>query len=145
FIFRDLLTPHVNWQASYQLVHTDRVYENGPLGIGFQPESLEYGKYAGTIQTAGLRGTAQLTSWTSFTAGYEFERETYFDNQDNNLPGPERIIEKTSLHQNSNSGYFATQLSLLNQRLQISFSGRLQNYSLSTPDFAYSGTQNPYA
>ena len=145
FIFRDLLTPHVNWQASYQLVHTDRVYENGPLGIGFQPEALDYGKYAGTIQTAGLRGTAQLTPWMSFTAGYEFERETYFDHQDNNLPSPERVIEKTSLHQDSNSEYFATQLSLLNQRLQISLSGRAQNYSLSTPDFIYSGTQNPYA
>jgi iron complex outermembrane receptor protein len=145
FIFRDLLTPRVNWQASYQLVHTDRVYENGPLGIGFQPESLDYGKYAGTIQTAGLRGTAQLTPWMSLTGGYEFEREDYFDHQDNNLPGPDRIIERTNLHQNSNSDFFAAQLSLLNQQLQVSLSGRAQNYSLSTPDFEYSGTQNPYA
>ncbi len=145
FIFRDLLTSRVNWQASYQLVHTDRVYENGPLGIGFQPEALDYGKYAGTIQTAGLRGTAQVTPWLNFTAGYEFEREDYFDHQDNNLPDPYRVIERTSLHQNSNSGYFTTQLSLFNQRLQISLSGRVQDYSLSTPDFVYSGTQNPYA
>ncbi len=145
FIFRDLLTPRVNWQASYQLVHTDRVYENGPLGIGFQPEALDYGKYAGTIQTAGLRGTAQLTPWMSLTAGYEFEREDYFDHQGNNLPAPDRIIERTNIHQNSNSGFFATQLSLLNQRLQISLSGRAQNYLLSTPDFQYGGTQNPYA
>jgi vitamin B12 transporter len=145
FIFRDLLTPRVNWQASYQLVHTDRVYQNGPLGIGFQPESLDYGKYAGTIQTAGLRGTAQLTPWMTFTAGYEFEREDYFDHQDNNLPGPDRVIERTNLHQNSSGEFFAAQLSLLNQRLQVSLSGRVQNYSLSTPDFEYSGTQNPYA
>ncbi len=145
FIFRDLLTPRINWQASYQLVHTDRVYENGPLGIGFQPHALDYGKYAGTIQTTGLRGTAQLTPWMSFTAGYEFEREDYFDHQDNNLPDPFRIIERTNLHQNSSSEFFAAQLSLLHQRLQISLSGRAQTYSLSTPDFVYSGTGNPYA
>lgn len=145
FIFRDVLTPRLNWQASYQLVHTGRVYENGPLGIGFQPEALSYGNYVGTIQTANIKGVAQLTSWWSLTGGYEFERENYFDHQDNNLAAPELVIERTRLHQNSNSGFFASQLSFLDHRLQVSLSGRAQNYSLSTPEFEYSGTMNPYA
>jgi vitamin B12 transporter len=145
FIFRDLLTPKVNWQASYQLVHTARTYENGPVGIGFQPAALDYENYVGTIQTANVRATGQLTPWMSLTGGYEFERENYFDHQDNNLPAPDLIIERTRLHQNSSSGFFAAQFSLLNHRLQVSLSGRAQTYSVSTPEFQYSGTQNPYA
>jgi vitamin B12 transporter len=144
FIFRHIATPKVNWQASYQLVHTSRTYENGPLGIGFQPTGLDYGNYVGTIQTANVRGTAQLNSWMSLTGGYEFERESYFDHQNNNLPAPDLVTERTNLHQNSNSAFFAAQLGLLSHRLQISLSGRAQSYSLSTPEFQYSGSVNPY-
>jgi iron complex outermembrane receptor protein len=145
FIFRDILTPQVNWQASYQLVHTTRVYDNGPLGIGYQPEGRDYGTYTGTIHTAGLRGTAQIAPWISLTGGYEFEREDYSDYQNNNLPAPQSIIERTHIQQSSNSGFFATQISLLDRRLQISLSGRAQNYNVSTPQFQYAGTDNPYA
>ncbi len=145
FIFRHQLTPRLNWQASYQLVHTNRLYENGPVGIGFQPGGLDYGAYAGTIQTGSLRATAQLNSWMSVTGGYEFEREDYSDHQDNNLPGTDRVVERTRSHQNSNSGFFATQLSLLDRRLQISLSGRAQSFMVSTPNFQYGGVQNPYA
>jgi vitamin B12 transporter len=144
FIFRYIATPKVNWQASYQLVHTSRTYENGPLGIGFQPAALDYSNYVGTIQTVNVRGTAQLNSWMSLTGGYEFERESYFDHQNNNLPVPDLVTERTNLHQNSNSAFFATQLGLMGRRLQISVSGRAQNYSFSTPDFQYSGSANPY-
>ncbi len=134
-----------NWQASYQLIHTDRVYNNGPVGLGFQPSALDFSDYAGTINTAGLRATAQLTSWMSVTGGYEFERENYFDHQDNNVAPPDRIVERTRSRQESNSAFFASQLSFLDRRLQISFSGRDQNYTVLTPSFQYAGAQNPYA
>ena len=143
-VFRDLLTPNLNWQASYQLVHTGRIYDNGPVGIGFQPTALNYGEYDGTIHTAGLRATAQLASWIGVTGGYEFERENYFDHQDNNLPSFQRISERTRAFQNSNAGFFAAQLNFLNRRLQLSFSGRAQSFQLSKPDFDYAGAVNPY-
>jgi vitamin B12 transporter len=143
-IFRDLLTPKLNWQASYQIVHTGRIYDNGPVGIGFQPAARNYGEYDGTIDTAGLRATAQLASWISVTGGYEFERENYFDHQDNNLPSFQRISERTRAFQNSNAGFFAAQMNFLDRRLQLSFSGRAQSFQLSKPDFDYAGAVNPY-
>lgn len=144
FVFRDLVTPSFNWQASYQLVHTGRAYDNGPLGIGYQPAADDVSQYMGTINTIGLRGTAQPTSWLTLTGGYEYERENYSDYQNNNLPGPDLITEWTHSHQASNAGYFAAQFALLHRRLQISLSGRLQDFQLASPEFQYSGTTNPY-
>ncbi len=103
-----------------------------------------YSQYVGTINTAGLRGTAQLTPWLSFTGGYEFEQENYFDHQDNRLPGTDLVIERTHAQQDSNAGFFAAQFAFLGRRLQISLSGRAQVFELSSPQFQYSGAANPY-
>ena len=145
FTFRDLLSPKASWQASYQVVHNWRNYQNGPLGIGYQPTALNYSKYAGTIQTANISATGQIAPWLSLTGGYEFERENYFDNLDNHLPDPMRIIETTRIAQDSNSGFFASQFTFFQRRLQVSASGRLQAFSLSAPSLQYFGSENPYA
>lgn len=144
FIFRQIVTSRFNWQASYQRVHTDRVYENGPVGIGFQPLTPSYGNYVGDIDTADVRGISQLTSWLGVTAGFEFEREHYFDHQDDNAVAPYRVIEHTYARQFSLAPYFASQMTFLNRQLQVSFSGRAQIFRLSRPTFQYSGAENPY-
>ena len=41
FIFRQILAPRFSWQTSYQRVHTDRVYENGPVGVGLPTHSTQ--------------------------------------------------------------------------------------------------------
>jgi iron complex outermembrane receptor protein len=133
-----------DWQANYQRVITSRVYENGPGGVGYQPEADNYGKYAGHIDTAGARATARLAPWLSLTGGYEFEHEFYLDHQDNNLLVG-RVTEWTRAHQDSQAGYFAAQASLLKRRLQISLSGRAQTFDVATPEFQYSGASNPYS
>ncbi len=143
-IFRGIVSSTFNWQGYYQLVNTGRTYENDPGGIGYQPEGHDYGTYMGTINTAGVRGMAQITPWLSITGGYEFEHESYFDHQDNNLPEPELVTERTHANQSSNAEFFAAQFGLLNRRLQISLSARAQQFELSSPDFDYSGTTNPY-
>lgn len=144
-IFRDIVAPTFNWQGYYQLVRTERIYNNGPVGIGpYQPAADNYSNYVGRIDTTGIRGSKQITSWLGITGGYEFERETYFDHQDDNLPVPENVTERTHVQQRSNAEFFAAQFSPLERRLQISLSGRLQTFSLSAPDFQYSGTENPY-
>jgi vitamin B12 transporter len=143
-IFRDVISSVVDLQASYQLVHTGRTYNDGPGGIGYQPLADDFSQYTGTINTAGLRGTARITPWFSVTGGYEYERENYFDHQNNNLPAPNLITEETHAHQQSNAGYFAAQFALLHRRLQISLSGRWQAFDLSSPNFQYNGTGNPY-
>ena len=145
FVFRQALSARAGWQASYQRVHTSRVYQNGPGGTGSQPAVSNYSRYAGDIDTLNVQGNTQLTSWMSVTGGYEFEREGYFDTQTNNLPAPRLFTERNHIHENSNAGYFASQLSLLRRRLQISISGRGQNFRLANPSFAYTGMASPYA
>lgn len=145
FIFRQILGPRFTWQASYGRVHTRRVYENRPLGVGFQPSALSYGEYTGDIDTADVRGIGQITSWMNVTGGYEFEREHYFDHQDDNVPAPNRTVERTRARQSSHAAYFASQMAFFGRQLQVSLSGRAQVFRLSQPDFQYGGTQNPYA
>ncbi len=106
FIFRQALSARAAWQASYQHVHTSRVYQNGPAGTGSQPAVSNYSRYAGDIDTLNVQGNTQLTSWMSVTGGYEFEREGYFDTQTNNLPVPRLFTERNQVHQNSNAGLF---------------------------------------
>lgn len=143
-IYRQMFTPTASWQTSYQRVHTSRVFQNGPGGGGFQPAAPNYSNYVGDIDTADVRGMIYFTPAISLTGGYEFERETYFDTQDNNLPPPRSISERTNIRQTSNTGYFAAQMGFFDRRLQVSLSGRLQAYQLSRPVFDYAGAQNPY-
>lgn len=145
FIFRQALSPRASWQTSYQRVHTSRVFENGPAGTGSQPAAANYSRYAGDIDTLNVQANGKPASWITVTGGYEFEREGYFDTQTNNLPAPRYFTERNSIHQNTNAGYFASQFSLLGRRLQISVSGRAQNFRLANPSFVYTGIPSPYA
>lgn len=145
-ILKGVISPKVNWQASYQRVDTKRVYQNGPGGVGYQPLADSYSRYQGTVDTVGGRITAVPTTWLTLIGGYEFEREVYQDHQDNNLPSPDLVIESTHAEQRSNAAYFAAQSSFFNHRLMISLSGREQTFDVSVPNFQYAGAvSNPYA
>lgn len=143
FVFRDAAA-NFNWQASYQRTHTNRVYDDGPAGTGFQPAADNHSQYLGNIDTADVHGTVQLTRHISVTGGYEFEREIYSDLQNNNLPGTRLVFEQSHVGQNSHTGYFASQFALFDRRLQISVSGRAQAFQLSKPEFQLTGTANNY-
>jgi len=143
-ILRQILTPRLNWQASYQRVHTSRVFQNGPAGTGFQPAAENYGKYVGDIDTVDARVNAVASPWLTFSAGYEFEREHYFDRQNNNLPQPRTVVSQTEVNQDANTAYFAARVSALERRLQVSLSGRGQFFRLSKPSFQLTGTANNY-
>jgi iron complex outermembrane receptor protein len=143
-VLRHMLTPRVHWQANYQRVHTNRVYSNGPAGAGYQPAAENYSHYRGDIDTADARVTAQAAPWLSFTGGYEFERENYFDRQDNHLPAPLGVVSETRAKQDAHAVYAAAQLALLGRRLQISLSGRRQTFSLERPSFQLTGAANNY-
>ncbi len=144
-ILRHALSPRASWQASYQRVHTNRVFQNGPAGTGSQPAVPNYSNYVGDIDTLNLQATAQLAGWISVTGGYEFEREGYFDTQTNNLPAPRFFAERNSIRENSHAAYFASRVNFLNHRLQITLSGRAQNFQLSHPQFQYTGLPSPFA
>lgn len=143
-VFRHQLSPHANMQASYQRVHTSRVFQNGPAGVGFQPAAENYGNYVGDIHTVDGRIHAQPAQWLSLAGGLEWEKERYFDRQDNNLPGTRRVATQTQVTQRATAVYFTSQASLLERRLQINWSGRGQFFDLDRPQFQLSGTANNY-
>ena len=144
FVFRDVVNARLQWQASYQRTHTNRVYDDGPAGTGFQPAADDHSERLGDIDIVDVHGTAQVTRFISVTGGYEFEREAYADMQTNNLPGNRLVFERTHVEQNSHTGYVASQVALLGRRLQISVSGRAQSFQLSKPSFDLTGTANNY-
>lgn len=135
----------LNWQVNYQNMHTDRIFQNGPAGIGTQPVVSNRSQFTGGVDTVDARVSFRITPWETISGGYEFERESYFNADDNRLPGPNRVSTETRIRQNSNALYLQNQLSLLSQRLQISFSGRHQSFDLQRPRFQTTGTANNYA
>lgn len=143
--FRQALHPTAEWAASFQRVHTNRIGENGPAGPGFQPLVSNFSQFVGDIDTVDTKLQWRPRQWYAFTGGYEFEREGYFNLDDNRVTGPSAVRTRTKAEQRSNALYFANQLTLAQQRLQISVSGRAQMFSLDKPDFQYTGVVNNYA
>jgi vitamin B12 transporter len=144
FKLQHILSASSSLQASYQRVHTSRIYINGPGGLGFQPAVSDYSHYVGDIDTADVRSNVRILDWNLLTAGYEFERERYADVVDNNLPSTSRLRTQTTIRQTSGSVYFQNQSGLLGKRLQISLSGRMQFFSLNRPEFQARGVTSAY-
>jgi outer membrane receptor for ferrienterochelin and colicin len=134
----------LSWQASYQNVHTQRTFTNGVLGVGFQPQALNFSDIFGDIHTADVRAYAAPRPWVNLSFGYEFEQERFHDVQDNNLPAPRRIQTETRISQDAHAGFAAAQFALAERRLQLSISGRAQGFSLSRPRLTAVGIASPY-
>ncbi len=143
-VYRQALHPMAEWVTSLQRVHTNRFSMNGPGGAGFQPVTSNYSQFVGDIDTVDTKILWRPRTWNSFTAGYEFEREGYLNLDDNRVNGPGAVRTRTVAEQRSHAAYFANQITLAQQRLQISVSGRAQHFSLDKPQFVYSGAVNNY-
>ena len=143
-IFRQALQPAAEWVTSYQRVHTNRFFRNGPGGAGFQPAVSNVSRFRGDIDTMDTKILWRPAQWYSLTGGYEFEREGYLNLDDNRMPAPATVSTRTAAAQRSNAAYFANQMTLARQRLQISLSGRAQAFQLDKPQFIYAGAANNY-
>jgi iron complex outermembrane receptor protein len=144
-IARHSFTPTVDLQGSFQRLHTNRIFQNGPAGAGTQPRVSNFSRFRGDVDTADARLYWRAAQWISFSGGYEFEHEGYLNVDDNNLPAPTTVSTRTEAAQRSHAAYFAMQNTLAKQRLQISVSGRAQAFSLDRPSFVYTGTANNYS
>ena len=142
--FQHSFSPSIGFQSSYQNVRTSRTFENGPAGFGFQPSATNFTRLDGRINTVDVRWNFVMASWNQTMAGYEFERESYHDVQDNNLPASQRIRTETSIQQDANAVYFQNQSAFLGRRLQVLVSGRAQMFSLNRPVFLAAGVTNQY-
>ena len=121
-------SPTVTTRVSYQGVTTRRDNPNGPGGIGFQPQTNSSDEFNGRLDTIQARADFKLArNW--ITAGYEWERE-YFDN----ISRP--VDARLRIDQSSHALFAQDQLQLLDRRLQISLSGRMQGFQLNQPRFS---------
>ena len=143
-----VLTHHLSSRASlratYQRVRTARTFEDGPRGSGFQPLGDNYSRYVGNIDTADVRASFEVRPDLLVTGGYEFEREGYFDHQDNHEPAPSRVDVETRIHQRAHAFFGQASWSGLSDRLHVAGAVRAQTFNLSRPELRFSGTAQNY-
>ncbi len=142
-VFAHQASERVNLRASYQRLDTNRQYRNGPQGGGFQPLSPDFSNYRGSINTADVRAFAQMGA-VLVSGGYEFERESYGDHQDNQLPGPNRVDVGTDVHQDAHALFAQGAWQGANDRLHLAASARAQIFRLARPVFRTSGVPSAY-
>jgi iron complex outermembrane receptor protein len=127
-------TPSLDYSASYQLVSNGRRYGNGPAGVDYQADSSTRSLYDGRIQTADAQFHYHLGRFNLLSGGYEFETETYAnDNTQQFVPAATNAINVT---QRSNSVFVQDQMRFLGDRLQISGAFRAQFFALDSPMFS---------
>ncbi len=137
FVVNQVINNHVVLSGYYQGLKTKRTNDNGPLGAGFQSASTSV--YDGTINT----GNAHI-NWTpndinQFTAGYEFESESY-GNDGKTPSGTANFFAKAG--QQSHTFYAQDLVNLLDGKLQLAGGVRVQKFGLDRPSFSL--TNAPY-
>lgn len=134
------LSARANLRATYQRVRTNRTFEDGPRGLGFQPIADNFSEYTGTIDTADARVSVEVRRDLLLTGGYEFEREGYDDHQDDHAPAPSRVDVSTHIRQRSHTVFGQASWQGLGDRLHVAAAVRAQTFNLSRPAFRFSGT-----
>ena len=134
-IFNHELTENSSYRLSYQGVRTNRTLGNGPAGTsGFEPLTSESSRFDGRTHTVQARLDSRIGRYNLINVGYEFERENYLNVE----TGANINID------NQNHAFFGQdQLQLMDGRLQIAASGRIQYFRLQGLQVA--GQQNPYS
>src|SRR5262249_45039532 len=134
-IWSQQLNPRISYRLTYHNVITRRRFDDGPAGLRFQPRFNVSDRIRGQTDTAEARADVRLTAWNQLSAGYEFERERYDSAHVDFAPAPLAQNNFTGAGQRSHSAFFSDQSRLLRDRLQLSFSGRLQDFTLRAPEF----------
>jgi len=148
FFFNGLLTfthrlsPAASYRIAYQGVKTRREFSDGPGGIIFEPEFNNVSRFDGRIDVVQARADVDAGPQL-FSLGYEFERETYDSPSSDENPDPaQRVNTSNGIKQRSHTLFAQDQIRLIDGRLQLSLSGRVQSFRLSEPEF--SGGPSPY-
>ena len=130
------LTGRATLRGHYHGFATSRDNRNGPGGAGFQSAFNNANRFDGRIDTGQGRIDAWLSRRHLLSAGYEFEREDYDNLSTDENPNPaSRVRAQVLVTQSSHAVFGQDQLRWLDDRLQVSLSGRLQTFRLSRPVF----------
>jgi vitamin B12 transporter len=140
-IFSQQVNDRISYHLTYHNVITRRWFDDGPAGVRFPPRFNVSDRIRGGTDTAEGRADIKLTGWNLLSGGYEFERETYDSAHLDSTPGPPVQNYYTGAGQRNHTIFFSDQSRLFKDRLQISFSGRLQNFGLRAPVFEGGGSR----
>jgi len=140
-ILQHQLTPNSSYRVAYQGVDTNRALQDGPggLGDGFNLYSSDQ-HFDGRTDTLQARTDHRVGANHLLTAGYEFEREEYYNFNTDESPNP--AISETDINQRSHALFGQDQMRFVDGQLHVSLSGRAQFFETGTPFF--SGSANPY-
>ena len=128
--------PRWNYRVSYQNVNSRRDNRNGAAGSGYQPLYNSSSVFGGQLDTVQARADAALARWNVLSAGYEWEREFYENpSSDQNPDAASRVNARAAAAQHSHAAFVQDQFRLLDERLQVTLSGRFQNFRMSQPEF----------
>lgn len=128
--------PRWNYRVSYQNVDSRRDNRNGAAGSGYQPPYNSSSVYGGRLDTLQARADATLARWNVLSAGYEWEREFYENpSTDENPVAAARVNARAAATQRSHAAFVQDQWRLLDEKLQVTLSGRFQSFRVSQPEF----------
>lgn len=138
FVFNQVVNRQFVFGGYYQALKTKRTNDNGSRGAGFQSASTSI--FDGMIHTANAHAKWSPNDLHQFTAGYEFESEEF--GNDGFTPGGSGNFFARA-RQESNTLYVQHLASLINGKLQLAGSSRVQRFSLDRPNFSL--TNAPYS
>lgn len=139
-ILQHQLTPNSSYRVAYQGIDTNRAYQDGPAGFGEFNVVTADSRFDGHTDTLQARTDHRVGANHLFTAGYEFERETYRNFNTDESPNP--ATSEIDIEQRNHAVFAQDQIRFLDGSLQLSLSGRAQFFEIGTPGF--SGSENPY-
>ncbi|MBI1353796.1 MAG: TonB-dependent receptor plug domain-containing protein [Acidobacteria bacterium] len=135
------LSPNGSYRLAYQLVDTNRSFQDGPAGPGdFEPHFSNDSRFDGRIHLFQARTNQQLGQYNLVTVGYELEREEFENLQLETDPAASS--SRIGIQQSSHALFAQDQIRLLDGRFQVALSGRAQRFDLSDPVFQ--GADTPY-
>jgi len=138
--FQHQIAPSSSYRVSYQRVDTKRRFIDGPAGPGsFEPLGGSRSNFNGYVDTVAANLSQHAGAHNLLTFGYEHEREQYFT-----FNGFDASTNSVDLRQRSNAVYVQDQIRLVDGRLQLTVSGRIQTFDLKPPVLTGSAT-NPYS
>ncbi len=130
-----------SYQIAYQHVRTNRRYQDGPSGPGlYDPVLSNDSRFEGQTHLLQARTDHWVGSHNLVSLGYELEAETFANLNTDESPQP--VANQVQMDQLSHAIFGQDQIRMLDGRLLVSVSGRVQSFNLDAPHFT--GETSPY-
>ena len=130
-----------SYRIAYQHVGTKRRYQDGPAGPGlYDPAFSNDSRFDGQTHLLQARTDQRIGPHNLLSLGYELEGEMFVNFNTDESPQP--TASQVRIDQISHAVFGQDQVRMLDGRLLVSVSGRVQRFDPGSPNFA--GATSPY-